>query len=249
MEMATYRYVDRPELWRQIADLSALVWPEYNRHGDVLNAYWDQLYTRYPEYQFVVVNSEDDEVLAEGHTIPRWWDGAIDGLGSGIDHTLLDGFAPRSCAPTPNTLAALAVEVVPAHRGRGLSAHMLGEMRRLACRYGFKHLVAPVRPSLKEHFPLTAIEEYVRWRRSDGLPFDDWIRVHVRLGGQVARPLPHSLAITASIAEWENWTKMSFDHDDDYLFPKGLAPLHIECARDVGSYWEPNVWIIHATDD
>jgi hypothetical protein len=28
-------------------------------------------------------------------------------------------------------------------------------------------------------------------------------------------------------------------------FPAGLAPVHIDRTREVGTYWEPNVWIVH----
>jgi hypothetical protein len=29
------------------------------------------------------------------------------------------------------------------------------------------------------------------------------------------------------------------------VFPAGLAPVLIDRAQDVGTYWEPNVWIVH----
>ncbi len=69
------RYSERPELWDSIAGLSSEVWPEYNRHGDVLGQYWDQLYETFPEWQFVLVDPGAGEVLAEGHTNPVAWDG------------------------------------------------------------------------------------------------------------------------------------------------------------------------------
>jgi hypothetical protein len=31
----------------------------------------------------------------------------------------------------------------------------------------------------------------------------------------------------------------------DYVFPAGLAIVHIGRGTDTGEYWEPNVWIIH----
>jgi hypothetical protein len=73
------RYSERPELWDSIAGLSSEVWPEYNRHGDVLGQYWDQLYETFPEWQFVLVDPGAGEVLAEGHTIPVAWDGTDPG--------------------------------------------------------------------------------------------------------------------------------------------------------------------------
>jgi hypothetical protein len=38
---------------------------------------------------------------------------------------------------------------------------------------------------------------------------------------------------------------MSFPETGDYVFPAGLATVHIDRERDVGEYWEPNIWIIH----
>lgn len=38
---------------------------------------------------------------------------------------------------------------------------------------------------------------------------------------------------------------MRFPGDGQYTFPEGLAPVEIDHARDPGSYWEPNVWIVH----
>jgi hypothetical protein len=50
-------------------------------------------------------------------------------------------------------------------------------MRTIAERQGLTHLVAPVRPSLKERYPLAPIERYVQWRREDGQLLDPWMRV------------------------------------------------------------------------
>ncbi len=115
------RYSERPELWERIVDLSAQIWPEYNLHGEVLNFYWGQLYEAFPDYQFVIYDVESDEVLAEGHAIPCYWDETLPGLGTGIDATVAAAFLLHG-AGAPNALSALAAEIVPAHQGRGLSS-------------------------------------------------------------------------------------------------------------------------------
>ncbi len=38
---------------------------------------------------------------------------------------------------------------------------------------------------------------------------------------------------------------MVFPESGDYVFPQGLATVHIDRTADRGSYWEPNVWLIH----
>jgi hypothetical protein len=39
---------------------------------------------------------------------------------------------------------------------------------------------------------------------------------------------------------------MRFPDDGAYTFPDGLAPVEIDRRSDTGTYWEPNVWIVHA---
>src|SRR5918911_4369030 len=87
-------------------------------------------------------------------------------------------------APEQDRLCALAILVDPNHQRRGLSRAMLDHMRGLAHERGWE-LVAPVRPSLKDRYPLTPIERYAEWRREDGLLFDPWLRAHERLGPEV----------------------------------------------------------------
>jgi hypothetical protein len=41
------------------------------------------------------------------------------------------------------------------------------------------------------------------------------------------------------------WTRMRFPDDGLCTFPAGLAPVEIDHRRDLGAYWEPNVWIVH----
>ena len=124
-----------------------------------------------------------------------------------------------------DTLCALAAESPRDARRRGLAVQLLNGMREIAARHGLRRFVAPVRPSWKERYPLTPIERYVTWRRDDGELLDPWMRVHERLGARVATPLPRSLHITGSVADWESWTEMAFPESGEYVFPEGLAPL------------------------
>ena len=118
-------------------------------------------------------------------------------------------------------------------------------MRELAERHGLRRLIAPVRPSWKERYPLAPIERYITWRREDGQLLDPWMRLHERLGARVATALPHSMRITGTVQEWESWTGLAFPESGAYVFPHGLAPVAIDRESDVGIYWEPNVWMIH----
>ena len=244
--MKLVRYSEQPDLWSHSLEITHEVWPEYNLHGDVMNAYWGRLFDDFPTYQFVL---HDGEVLAEGHTVPCAWDGAPDGLGDGIDAAVRSAFDTHASGGMTNALCALAAEVRPRFQGRGLASRILDAMADVARNSGLAHLIAPVRPSFKDRYPITPIECYVTWRNDAGEAFDPWIRVHLRRGGRIVKPVPRSLRITGTVAEWEDWTGMGFPADGAYTFPDGLAPVQIDRAADLGTYWEPNVWIVHAVDN
>jgi len=232
---------ERPELLGPAWERTRDTLPEYNNHGDVLNEYWPRLTEERPDFQFHLVG-DDDEILARARSIPVRWNGAVEDLPAGIDGAIARGFDEAGA----NVLCALVIMVPRDLQSRGVSAMAVRGMGEIARRHNLASLIAPVRPSWKERYPLVPIERYAQWRRPDGLPFDPWMRVHERLGASVLRPEPQSLRITASVGEWETWTQMSFPDSGDYWFPGGLATVRIDRADDCGSYWEPNVWMHHA---
>jgi GNAT superfamily N-acetyltransferase len=236
---------ERPDLVERAAEATEGIWPEYNVHGEVLDRYWHRLHEDLPEFQFVLYDTGTEEILAQGHTVPFAWDGTADGLPAGIDGLFVDAFELRDAGWQPDALSAVAIEIVPAHQGAGLSRTMLEAMARIARDQGLERLVAPVRPTLKERYPLVPIERYAAWTREDGLPYDPWLRVHARLGARILRPEPRSLGIEGTVADWERWVGMPFPESGEYVFPRGLAPLTIDRKADVGRYWEPNVWMEH----
>lgn len=244
MSLTVHTATERPDLWERGVD-SATVWPEYNLHGDVLNRWWGHLDEELADFQFVVYDEEADQVVGEGHTAPLWWDGRDETLPDGIDAAIEEAFTRARSGRPVNTLCALAAETPRDGRSRGLAPVLLTAMRTLAERHGLEHLVAPVRPSWKERYPLTPIDDYVRWRRADGQLLDPWMRVHERLGARVGPALPRSMRITGTVAEWESWTGLALPASGDYVFPEGLALLRVDRDADLASYWEPNVWMVH----
>lgn len=233
---------ERPEQWSEVADDGrfARLWPEYNLHGNNTPAYFGALVPRFASHQALLVDTRSSEVVARGRTIPWRWDGTAEDLPEGIDALGLRAVDERRA---PNALCALAAEVASDRQGEGLSRLVVATMARLAARDGLEALVAPVRPSRKDRYPLIQIDRYRQWRRPDGQLFDPWLRVHERLGGRQLRAAPRSLEITAPAADWEQWTSLVLPEDGSYVFPGGLAPLEVRAGT--GAYFEPNVWVRH----
>jgi hypothetical protein len=53
------------------------------------------------------------------------------------------------------------------------------------------------------------------------------------------------MVITGTIAEWERWASMAFPESGTYVVPGALVPVDIDRSADVGTYHDPNVWIVH----
>jgi hypothetical protein len=235
----------RPDLAERADQATADAFPEYNQHGDVLSPRWPRLYQRYAAYQLVLWDDATDEVLGEANTIPCRYDGTIEGLPRGIDEVVAAGLPDIGVPAAPTALCALAIAIPPGQQNRGQSRLLLGGMRALAAEHGWAQLIAPVRPNWKARYPLVPVHRYAAWTRPDGLPFDPWLRVHARLGGRILGAEPESLRISGPVAQWEGWVQMALPESGRYVFPGGLALLHVDRAGDVGLYYEPNVWVGH----
>ena len=237
--MTLVRYADRPDLLAVRFDLLARrTFPEYMNHNVPGERYWGRLYDEFPDFQLGLL--EGDELVAELHSVPTAWDGSDADLPSGWDEAFLRAFEAGRQA---DVLCALAISVRPDRQGGRLSGVMLEAMRDAARSHGLRELIAPVRPTLKSSYPLIPIERYLGWRRPDGSHFDPWLRLHERVGGEIFAPAATSMTMEWPVADWEEWTGMRFPEDGDYVFPGGLAPLHV---RDgVGRHVEPNVWVRH----
>ena len=232
---------ERPDLDARLGEVRD-PWPEFLHHDAIVNRYWDALYDEFPEFQLALLDVEADEVVAKGCTIPVAWDGRAETLSGGVGDALEQGFSGIRA----NVLCALVAVVDPAHQGRGLSGLVIRGMAQAAGAAGLDCLIAPVRPTRKERYPLTSLDRYARWTREDGLPFDPWIRLHQRLGAEILGLAPRSLEVAGTVAEWEEWTAMAFPETGDYVVPGALVPVTVDRERDEGRYVEPNLWMRHA---
>ena len=231
--MELVRYADHPEL--RAARKDALdEFPEFMNHNAMGWRYWGLLYERFPALQLAVLDG--DALVGEVHALevpigdelPQGWDEAFE---RGMEN---DG---------GNVVSLLAISIAPSHRGRGIPALLIGAIADAARESRLESVIAPVRPTLKDRYPLIPIERYMEWRREDGTHFDPWLRVHERVGGVIVQAAPESMEIEAPVADWEEWTGMELPEDGTYVVPGMLAPL--EVRHGLGIHVEPNVWVRH----
>lgn len=229
-----------------ISAVSEVVWPELMLHDLVADAHWDGLFEDFGDYQFAFLTKDAEQVVGIANSVPLAWDGAVEDLPEeGWDWALIQSASDHAAGLAPRVLCAIQISIHPAFQGRGLSSRLLKEMLDLAREKGLKRLVAPVRPSLKNRYPLTPMANYVRWTDDRGLPFDPWLRVHVREGGTIVKVCPRAMQITGTIDEWQAWTELRFPESGAYVVPGALAPVQIDLESDTGTYVEPNVWMLH----
>ncbi|GGX68501.1 hypothetical protein GCM10010358_23770 [Streptomyces minutiscleroticus] len=238
---------DRPDMLDRVTGM-ADTWPEFMLQDLVGNAHYGRIATELPEY---VLFAEDGrgEVVAHAYSVPfARTDEERAGAAlpaRGWDEVLLRAFSGLRHGVPPELVSAISIVVAPHAQGTGLSARMLAAMRDNARARGFTEVVAPVRPNAKHLEPLAPIEEYAFRVRADGLPYDPWLRVHVRAGGVIESVAHASMTVAGSLAEWRNWTGLPFDTEGPVEVPGALVPVHCVPDRGYAVYVEPNVWVRH----
>jgi GNAT superfamily N-acetyltransferase len=258
LEIASGR--ERPDLLPRIwLDEFTSNWPKYAVHGGLIaDIFYDGFFIDHvpaPFADFVMIAfdpAQDNRILARAFSVPfalgaefgrpalpeTGWDRIV--AWADWDHK-----AGRTC----NAVSALEINVHPDAKSQGLSSLMLRAMRDNAKKLGFKNLYAPVRPNMKHLEPRTPMLEYAHRTREDGLPFDAWLRVHVRAGAEIVKIATASMTFSGSLEHWRAWTDLPFDQSGEVIVPGALAPVLVSLEQNYAAYVEANVWMHHRLED
>lgn len=227
-------------------ELAEASWPEFMLNDPIAGEHWHELFDRFNDYQFALLDAETDRMAAMGNSLPLYWDQPLEELPEGgWDWVLVKAVEDHKQGAQPNIQSAIQINIHPDYRSQGLSARMVLAMRTLGQAQGFKYLIAPVRPTEKSKYPLISIDDYILWTNHEGLPYDAWLRVHARLGARIIKPCHEAMTIPGTCAEWEAWTGMKFPQSGRYVLPGALNPMDMDVESDRGIYVEPNVWMVH----
>jgi len=226
--------------------VSESIWPEFMHHDLVASEYWGGLFEAFPDYQLALLSRESHAVAGIANSAPLLWEASVHDLpDEGWDWALAKSISDHAEGLEPNLLCGLQISLAPDYQGRGLSRVLLKEMVELARSRGLSLLLVPVRPIMKDRYPLTAMDAHIKWTVDQGLPYDPWLRVHVRNGGRIVKPCPLAMRIVGKVSEWEEWTGLRFFESGEYIVPGALVPISVDLEEDVGTYVEPNVWVVH----
>jgi len=236
---------EAPELDAEAEERFVEEWPEFIFHDEGVKPYRERRVEYFPEWEFYLV-TEDRRLIAGCWGVPLAWDGTVADLPGGFTDSLARSVTSYEEGVVPNTFVLMAAAVRSDEQGRGHAGRVITAVRDRAVAGGLGQVIAPVRPTLKSRYPLTPIETFMTWTRSDGLPLDPWLRTHVRLGATLLAPAPASQTMTGTVADWEKWTNMPFPSTGSYVIPDGLTVLHIDHDSNTGTYTEPNIWLRHA---
>jgi len=215
------------------------------QHDPIVEKHWACLYSEFLPFQFATYS--EYVIAGIGNSVPIHYDDAFINLPSrGLDWAMEKAIDDTTNNRIPNLLVGVQIPINPKLRNTGLSYRFLDLMKQAGISHGINHIALPVRPTQKQLYPLTEMEEYIKWSNHKGEPFDPWIRVHVKAGGKIVSICSESMTIRGTIREWQEWTGLNFQSTGLYTIQNVLCPIKIDFEKNIGEYIEPNVWIIHS---
>lgn len=228
----------------QLADLYSDGFPAFITADKLVKQYIGRVREWFGEWNLTLVDAGQDPAAA-GWGIPIRWDGSVADLPGGYTEAMIRAVEGRERGIDPDTLVICGAIVAGRRTGQGLAGQVLAALRDSAAENGLPRVIAPVRPTLKQQYPLTPVETYMTWTRPDGTALDPWVRTHLRLGATILAAAPDSQTMTGTVAEWEEWSGIPLPSSGDYVIRHGLSVLRVDREADLGTYTEPNIWIRH----
>ena len=222
-------------------------WSKMILSSTILKKYWQKLYEYFPEYQLILKDGKS--IIGYASLLPFHWDMPLNELpDKGWDWLLEQGVRGFEAALRPNYLGGLLIGVDKAYRGKGLSNLIIGKAKEKLIGENLQSLVIPIRPTWKDQYPETPMEEYSQWKK-EGKIFDPWIRTHVSAGAKIIKVCNESMRIEAPIQEWEDWTGKKIEKSGQYPIEGALSLVNFSTVENKGLYAEPNVWIYYEKED
>lgn len=231
---------------RSAAELAALFsggWPAFIEADELAAQYLPAVREMFSGLEVALL--QHGVLVGAGWGVPITWDGTAENLPGGYSDVLQQAVTGHQAGAAPDTLVVCAAQVRPDATGSGHAVAVLKGLIETGQTVGLPKVVAPLRPTAKHRYPLTPIEDYAGWTRTDGSAFDPWLRTHLRMGAQLLGTRPASQTFTGTVQQWQKWSGFDLPGDGAYVVPDALTPLHIDQAADRGTCVEPTIWVRH----
>lgn len=204
----------------QINSLVQRSWPKYICEDPIGKRLYPWLFLLFPDYQFTLI--QNGEVIAIANTVPLRFDEPLTELpDEGWHWAIQKAFADQKARIKPNYLCLLSAVVKSDMRGAGMAATALSMMNAIGKKKGLIASICPVRPNKKCEYIDEDINTYIQRTNDNGLPFDPWLRSHIRGGGEIIKVCHRSMVIKGTIRCWERWEGRSFPESGEYVINGG----------------------------
>ncbi len=216
--------------------------PRIVLESKVTEKYWPRLERYFPEYQVYLIH-ESGEIIGFINSIPFHWNKALETLpDDGWDWMLQEGVENNEQGVKSNCIGGLQIIVNPKYLGQGYSRKIIAEAKILRKQHGLEHLLIPIRPTLKHHFPHMKMEDYIHYKENEKL-YDPWIRNHLRNGAEIIKVCHNAMNVTREIPYWESLLNRKIETSGHYLIEGALNPIMMDLDKNIGEYREANIWI------
>ena len=235
---------ERFELYPVADKILCSAWSEFMLNNQKVSDNWNTFVEEFKEIQLMLMDGDEIQVIINTQTIRI--DVPLDKLpDEGWEWGFLKAIEDKQSGIKPNYLLGFQVVIAPKHQGKGLAQAAVIEMKELSLRLGLEGVLIALRPNKKEQFPLLPMADYLKCTLESGETYDPWLRIHERLGAEVIGICSRAYTVQGSINDWRSWTEQIFPCSGQYLIKGGLNPIQVNLEDDIGTYTEPNVWIVH----
>ncbi|MCA4805437.1 hypothetical protein [Myroides odoratimimus] len=235
--------VQKDNLIQKITELDTF--PAYLNADSIRNKYWNSMFTVFSTDQFIVL--EDNNLVATIHCIPLHLTKTEFAKlpAGGWRWALEKSFADHERILKSNTWCCLSIFTNKSYPENEIHHYIMSNLKQIATQKKYQNIISPIRPKMKQHYPLQDTTNYSQWINNSGLPYDVEVRKHVINGAVIQGVCSSSFHIEGTIIQWEKWTGYTFQSTGEYILPMGLSTLKVNVELNKGEYIEPNIWMIY----
>lgn len=182
----------------QMDRLFAAGFPAFITADPEVKKYIARVRDYFPQLDVILVGDEG-QPAATGWGVPIPWTDQVEDLPPSFADILRGAVEAHESGADTNAFVICGGVVHPELKGTGTASELVRALIKTGQNHGLTRVLAPLRPTRKHLYPLIRIEEYAAWIRNDGLPFDPWLRLHVRAGGRVIALAPTAQTMIGSV--------------------------------------------------